>query len=82
MDGAELEFTDDAIDALADQALERSTGARGLRAIMEEVLMPVMFDIPSDDDVQKVTITAETVRDKTAPHIERLDISAVEKNVG
>ena len=82
MDGVELEFTDDAIDALADQALERSTGARGLRAIMEEVLMPVMFDIPSDDDVQKVTITAETVRDKTAPHIERLDISAVEKNVG
>ena len=50
IDGVELEFTDDAIEAIADQALLRGTGARGLRAIMEEVLLPVMFDVPSDDE--------------------------------
>ena len=50
IDGVELEFTDDAVEAIADQALDRGTGARGLRAIMEEVLLPVMFDVPSDDE--------------------------------
>ena len=50
IDGVDLEFTDDAIAAVADQALLRGTGARGLRAIMEEVLLPVMFDVPSDDE--------------------------------
>ncbi|HMZ16266.1 MAG TPA: ATP-dependent Clp protease ATP-binding subunit ClpX, partial [Mycobacterium sp.] len=54
MDGVELEFTDDALEAIADQAIHRGTGARGLRAIMEEVLLPVMYDIPSRDDVAKV----------------------------
>ena len=44
--------------------------------------MPVMFEIPSAEDVEKVTITQETVRDKTAPHMHRLDIAPVEKNVG
>lgn len=53
MDGVELEFTDDALEAIADQAIHRGTGARGLRAIMEEVLLPVMYDIPSRDDVAK-----------------------------
>ena len=51
MDGVELEFTDDALEAVADQAILRGTGARGLRAIMEEVLLPVMYDMPSRDDV-------------------------------
>ena len=46
MDGVELEFTDEALEAIADQAIHRGTGARGLRAIMEEVLLPVMYDIP------------------------------------
>ncbi len=54
MDGVELEFTEDALEAVADQAILRGTGARGLRAIMEEVLLPVMYDIPSRDDVAKV----------------------------
>ncbi|MDQ1621923.1 MAG: ATP-dependent Clp protease ATP-binding subunit ClpX, partial [Actinomycetota bacterium] len=49
------------------QALVRGTGARGLRAIMEEVLLPVMFDLPSRDDVASVVITAEVVADKAAP---------------
>ncbi|GKT33214.1 ATP-dependent Clp protease ATP-binding subunit ClpX, partial [Aduncisulcus paluster] len=53
MDGVELEFSQDALEAIADQAIHRGTGARGLRAIMEEVLQPVMYDIPSRDDVAK-----------------------------
>ncbi len=69
MDGVELEFTDDALDAIADQAIHRGTGARGLRAIMEEVLQPVMFDIPSRDDVAKVVVTKETVQDNVLPTI-------------
>ncbi|MDP9144490.1 MAG: ATP-dependent Clp protease ATP-binding subunit ClpX, partial [Actinomycetota bacterium] len=63
MDGVELEFNDDALEAIADQAILRGTGARGLRAIMEEVLLPVMYDIPSRDDVAKVQVTGKTVRE-------------------
>ena len=55
IDGVELEFTDDAVEAIADQALLRGTGARGLRAIMEEVLQQVMFEVPSRDDVARVS---------------------------
>ncbi|EKF23039.1 ATP-dependent Clp protease, ATP-binding subunit ClpX [Mycolicibacterium hassiacum DSM 44199] len=69
MDGVELEFTDDALEAIADQAIHRGTGARGLRAIMEEVLMPVMYDIPSRNDVAKVVVTKETVLDNVLPTI-------------
>ena len=69
MDGVELEFTPEALDAIADQAIHRGTGARGLRAIMEEVLLPVMYDIPSRDDVAKVVVTKETVQDNVLPTI-------------
>src|ERR1044071_2017740 len=69
MDGVELEFTDDALEAVADQAILRGTGARGLRAIMEEVLQPVMYDIPSRTDVAKVVITEQTVRENVNPTI-------------
>ncbi|MDT5338801.1 MAG: ATP-dependent Clp protease ATP-binding subunit ClpX, partial [Mycobacterium sp.] len=69
MDGVELEFTPEALDAIADQAIHRGTGARGLRAIMEEVLLPVMYDIPSRDDVAKVVVTKETVEDNVLPTI-------------
>jgi ATP-dependent Clp protease ATP-binding subunit ClpX len=69
MDGVELEFTEDALDAVADQAILRGTGARGLRAIMEEVLLPVMYDIPSRDDVAKVVVTEQTVRENVNPTI-------------
>ncbi|MDQ3153269.1 MAG: ATP-dependent Clp protease ATP-binding subunit ClpX [Actinomycetota bacterium] len=69
MDGVELEFIDTALDAIADQAILRGTGARGLRAIMEEVLLPVMYDIPSRDDVAKVVITEQTVRNNVNPTI-------------
>jgi ATP-dependent Clp protease ATP-binding subunit ClpX len=69
MDGVELEFTDDALEAVADQAILRGTGARGLRAIMEEVLLPVMYDIPSRDDVAKVVIKEQNVRENVNPTI-------------
>ena len=69
MDGVDLEFSEDALEAIADQALHRGTGARGLRAIMEEVLGPVMYDIPSREDVGKVVVTGETVRENMLPTI-------------
>ncbi|QUQ68096.1 ATP-dependent Clp protease ATP-binding subunit ClpX [Kutzneria sp. CA-103260] len=69
MDGVELEFTKTALEAVADQAILRGTGARGLRAIMEEVLQPVMYDIPSRSDVAKVVITEQTVRENVNPTI-------------
>ncbi|SDN51959.1 ATP-dependent Clp protease ATP-binding subunit ClpX [Allokutzneria albata] len=69
MDGVELEFTKSALEAVADQAILRGTGARGLRAIMEEVLQPVMYDIPSRTDVAKVVITEQTVRENVNPTI-------------
>ena len=61
LDGVELEFTDDAVEAIADQAMERGTGARGLRAIIEEVLLNVMYDVPCREDVGKVVVTGEVV---------------------
>ncbi|MEI2779275.1 MAG: ATP-dependent Clp protease ATP-binding subunit ClpX [Tetrasphaera sp.] len=73
LDGVELEFTPDALEAIAEQALKRGTGARGLRAIMEEVLMPVMFDVPSDDDIARVVVTRETVLGNVLPTIVRQD---------
>ncbi len=73
IDGVELEFSDDAVEAVADQALLRGTGARGLRAIMEEVLQPVMFDVPSEDDIARVVVTREVVLDNVNPTIVRRD---------
>ncbi|HVK30431.1 MAG TPA: ATP-dependent Clp protease ATP-binding subunit ClpX [Nocardioides sp.] len=67
LDGVELEFTEDAIAAIADKALERGTGARGLRAIIEEVLLYVMYDVPSRGDVEKVVVTGDVVTDDVAP---------------
>jgi ATP-dependent Clp protease ATP-binding subunit ClpX len=86
LDGVELEFTPDALDAVADQAILRGTGARGLRAIMEEVLLSVMYDVPSRDDVARVVVTGEVVehnvlptlvpREATPPRRERREKSA------
>jgi ATP-dependent Clp protease ATP-binding subunit ClpX len=67
LDGVQLEFTEDAIAAIADNAMERGTGARGLRAIIEEVLLHVMYDVPSRGDVAKVIVTREVVLDDVAP---------------
>ena len=63
LDGVQLEFEEEALRAIADLAVARKTGARGLRAILEDVLGPVMFDIPSAEDVAKVVITRASVED-------------------
>jgi ATP-dependent Clp protease ATP-binding subunit ClpX len=67
LDGVDLEFTDDALEAIADQAILRGTGARGLRAILEEVLLSVMYEVPSRKDVERVVITAESVLEHVNP---------------
>ncbi len=67
LDGVDLEFTPDAIEAIADLALLRGTGARGLRAILEEVLLNIMYDVPSRDDVAQVIINAEVVKESVLP---------------
>ncbi|HWC15042.1 MAG TPA: ATP-dependent Clp protease ATP-binding subunit ClpX [Actinomycetota bacterium] len=66
-DGVELDFTDDALEAVAEQSMLRGTGARGLRAILEEVLLNVMYDLPSREDVGKCVITREVVLEKVNP---------------
>jgi ATP-dependent Clp protease ATP-binding subunit ClpX len=75
LDGVDLEFSPDAIEAIADQALLRGTGARGLRAIMEEVLLSVMFEVPSRKDVERVVITREAVLENVNPTLVPRDVS-------
>jgi ATP-dependent Clp protease ATP-binding subunit ClpX len=67
MDDVELVFTPDSLEAIAEQALRRSTGARGLRAIMEEVLLNTMYDLPGRDDVERVMIDRDVVEKKVNP---------------
>ena len=68
-DNVQLFFTEDALEAVADKAIERNIGARGLRAVMEGILTKVMFDIPSDPSIRRVTITADCVTGKAEPEI-------------
>jgi ATP-dependent Clp protease ATP-binding subunit ClpX len=75
LDGVDLEFTPDALEAIADQANLRGTGARGLRAIMEEVLQSVMYEVPSRKDVERVVITREAVLENVNPTIVPRDVS-------
>jgi ATP-dependent Clp protease ATP-binding subunit ClpX len=67
LDDVELVFTDDALEAAAERALDFKTGARGLRTVIEERLLDVMFEIPSRDDVQKCIVNAETIRNNQQP---------------
>ncbi|RRK11623.1 ATP-dependent Clp protease ATP-binding subunit ClpX [Lactiplantibacillus garii] len=69
LDGAELDFKDDALRAIAQEALARNTGARGLRSIIEDTMRDIMFDIPSRKDVKKVIITQDTVKDHAEPEL-------------
>lgn len=71
MDGVELDFEDEALEVVARKSLERKTGARGLRAIMENSLMDLMYTIPSDDTIRKCTITKEVVEGTGEPELER-----------
>ena len=75
LDGVDLEFTPDALEAVADQANLRGTGARGLRAIMEEVLLSVMYEVPSRKDVERVVITREAVLENVNPTLVPRDVS-------
>ena len=68
MDNVELEFTEDSLYAIADEAIKRNTGARGLRSILEDIMREVMFEVPSDENIEKVIITAETLKTK-APEV-------------
>ena len=67
LDGVQLEFEKEALEEIADLASERQTGARGLRAILEEVLGPIMFDIPSNENIERVVITKDAVVGTSAP---------------
>ena len=69
LDGVELEFEPEALELIVDKAIERNTGARGLRSIIEEIMRDVMYDIPSNPKIAKCIITKETVADKVAPKI-------------
>ena len=70
-DNVELNFTEGALKAAADKAVERKIGARGLRAVLEEVMTPVMYEVPSDQSIAKVTVTAEAICGEGEPMIER-----------
>lgn len=72
MDGVELDFEEDALESVADQAYERKTGARGLRSIMEKSMMNVMYDIPSDDSITKCLVTKEAVENGGNPEVVKL----------
>ena len=69
LDEVKLEFEDGALEAIAEKALERKTGARALRAIIEEIMLDIMYEIPKDDNIGKVTITREYVEHKGGPKI-------------
>jgi len=66
-DGVDLVFTDDALSAIASEAIKRGTGARALRTIIEEVMLNIMYEVPSNKDVKKVIISAETILEKKEP---------------
>ena len=72
-DNVELEFTEDALAAIADKAVAMEIGARGLRSVMEKVMMEIMFTVPSDKTIRKVIVTKECVEGATKPEIIRAE---------
>ena len=70
LDEVNLEFDDDALEAIAEKAMEKDTGARALRAIIEEFMLDIMYEIPKDDNIGNVTITGDYIRGKGGPRIE------------
>lgn len=69
LDNVELEFDAGALSQIAKEAIKRNTGARGLRAIIEQIMLDMMYELPSREDVSKCVITEETVRDKVKPQL-------------
>ncbi|WP_409251550.1 ATP-dependent protease ATP-binding subunit ClpX [Bacillus sp. SCS-153A] len=80
LDQVELEFEEDALREIANKAIERKTGARGLRSIIESIMLEVMFDLPSREDIKKCIITAGTVTDNEAPKLLLEDGTIIEGN--
>ncbi|AHL72321.1 ATP-dependent protease [Bacillus pumilus] len=80
LDDVELEFEEDALSEIAKKAIERKTGARGLRSIIEGIMLDVMFDLPSRDDIEKCVITGETVADGEPPRLVLKDGTVVNKD--
>ena len=70
LDEVKLEFTDDALEAIADKAMEKDTGARALRSIIEEFMLDIMYEIPKDDNIGRVTITGDYIRGTGGPLID------------
>ena len=69
LDEVDLEFTDEAVEAIAKKSFERKTGARGLRAIMEESMMDIMYEVPSNDRIARCTITKDVVDKAAEPEL-------------
>ncbi len=80
LDEVELEFTEDALLEISKKAIERKTGARGLRSIIETMMLDVMFDLPSRDDIKKCIITKETILEDAAPHLMLEDGTIIDPN--
>jgi ATP-dependent Clp protease ATP-binding subunit ClpX len=80
LDGVELEFEDGALLEIAKKAIERKTGARGLRSIIEGIMLDMMFDLPSRDDIAKTIITADTVIGNTLPKLVLIDGTVIQED--
>ncbi|WP_347549388.1 ATP-dependent protease ATP-binding subunit ClpX [Pseudalkalibacillus hwajinpoensis] len=80
LDDVELEFEDDALVEIAKQAIERKTGARGLRSIIEGIMLDVMYDLPSRDEIKKCVLTASTVSEKSTPRLILEDGSVIDED--
>lgn len=69
-DGVALEINDDALESICEKAMQKNTGARALRSIIEEILLDIMFEIPKDDNIARVTITKDYIEGRGCPFLE------------
>ena len=81
MDGVELEFEQDALNEIASLAIERNTGARGLRSIMENLMMSIMYDVPSRDNISKVVINSECVKGNSTPRLIEKELVKIDQPI-
>ena len=80
LDNVELEFSEEALSAISEKAIERKTGARGLRSIIEEALIDIMYDVPSSENVSKVVITEQTITEEIEPELYDDEGNLINKN--
>ena len=80
LDNVELEFSEEALSAISEKAIERKTGARGLRSIIEEALIDIMYDVPSSENVSKVVITEQTINEEIEPELYDEEGNLINKN--